>query len=160
MVHAEGGRATAKRQMTDHVNPVLTKSHPSFQTTALCFSFLFLAVNHQWHTYLPKNCVFRTKITTTWNTAQVLGTILHLAPPLLILCSWEYCLLITLNCLPVQSFHTSTVNLRVHTSVTFLVNSDKGNFSQYFSPNIWKPLFFTGNGLAGVQSVDSAIPSL
>ena len=30
-----------------------------------------------------------------------------------------------LNCLPVQSFHNSTANFRVHASVTFLVFSDE-----------------------------------
>ena len=49
----------------------------------------------------------------------------HCASPLLILSSWEHRLLITLDCLPGQSFHNSTANFRVHTSVTFLVNGDE-----------------------------------
>ena len=49
----------------------------------------------------------------------------HCAPPLLIQHSCEHCLQITLNCLPVQSYHNSTANFRVHASVTFLVNGDE-----------------------------------
>ena len=45
----------------------------------------------------------------------------HCAPPLPIPHSWERCLPITLDCLPVQSFHNTTVNFRVHACVTFLV---------------------------------------
>ena len=47
---------------------------------------------------------------------------LHCAPPLPIPCTWECCLPITLDCPPVQSFHNTTVNFRVHAHVTFLVN--------------------------------------
>ena len=48
----------------------------------------------------------------------------HCAPPL-IPRSWERCLPITLDCPPVQSYHNSTVNCRVHASDTFLVNGDE-----------------------------------
>ena len=47
---------------------------------------------------------------------------LHCAPPLPIPHSWERCLPITLDCPPLQSFHTTTANFRVHASVTFLIN--------------------------------------
>ena len=50
---------------------------------------------------------------------------IHCAPPLPIPRSWERCLPITLDCPPVQSFHYSTANFRVHASVTFLINGDE-----------------------------------
>ena len=51
--------------------------------------------------------------------------LLHCAPLLLIPRSSKCCLPISLDCLTVQSFHNSTTNFRVHTSVTFLINSDE-----------------------------------
>ena len=52
---------------------------------------------------------------------------------------------ITLNCPPVQSFHNSTANFRVHACVTFLVNGDKrpllmGCFLKHLemSPFFWR----------------------
>ena len=98
------------------------------------------------HTCLPKNCVFRNKNHQNseysiifWNTLEKVSAHLrssyqilrenrraiHCAPPLPILHSWECCLPITLNCPPVQSFHNSTANFRVHARVTFLINSDE-----------------------------------
>ena len=98
------------------------------------------------HTCLPRNCVFRNKnhqkpehsiifpntsanvSPHLWNKSsyQILQenqTAIHCAPPLPIPCSWERCLLITLDCPPVQSFHNITMNFRVHASVIFLVNN-------------------------------------
>ena len=82
---------------------------------------------------------------------------LHCAPPLMIPHCWEPCLPIMLDCLPVQSFHNSTMNFRVHASVTFLSTVTKGHFSWYAFLNVWKRLRFTGEGSAGVRSVDSAL---
>ena len=50
---------------------------------------------------------------------------LHCVPPLPIMCSWECCLPISLDCPPVQSYHNSTKNPRVHANVTFLINGDE-----------------------------------
>ena len=50
---------------------------------------------------------------------------------------------ITLDCLPVKSFHNSTANFRVHASVNFL-----------------KMVLQVCDGFAGVRSIDSAMLSL
>ena len=98
---------------------------------------------------LPQNCVFRNKnyqnlehstifINTLanispnlWNNSncQIIWenhrAVLHCEPPLPIPRSPECCFPITLNCLPVQSFHNSTANFKVDASVTFLVYGDE-----------------------------------
>ena len=55
--------------------------------------------------------------------------------PLLILRSWDCCLLIILDFVPVQSFHISTANFRVNASVNFLVFSDKRPLLMIFFPD-------------------------
>ena len=64
-----------------------------------------------------------------------------------------------LDCPPVQSFHNSTVNFRVHAVSPFSSTVTKGHFSRNAFLNIWKRLLFTGESFAGVWSIDSAMPS-
>ena len=120
------------------------------------------------HTCLPQNCIFRNKNhqnpehsiifqntsanvsphlcnTYSYQILQENQRAIHCAPPLSIRCSWEHCLLITLNCPPVQSFHNNIANFRVHASVTF--HMTKGHFSWYAFLNVWKHVLFTGDGL-------------
>ena len=59
---------------------------------------------------------------------------LQCAPPLLIPRSWERCLPITLDCPPVQSFHSTTANFKVHASVIFLVNGGKRPLLMVYFP--------------------------
>ena len=100
------------------------------------------------HTCLPPNCIFRNKNhqnpehsiffqNASANVSPHLSNkssyqivcencrALHCAPPLPIPCSWEHCLPIRLDSPPVQSYHHSTANFRVHASVTFLVYGDE-----------------------------------
>ena len=86
------------------------------------------------HQNLEQSIIFRNTSATVspylWNKSsyQILWEnwrAIHCAPPLTIPCSWEGCLPITLNCPPVQSFHNSSVNFRIHASVTFLLNGDE-----------------------------------
>ena len=67
---------------------------------------------------------------------------------------------ITLDCLPVQSFHNSIENFRVHANITFLINGDKrpllkGRFLKHLemSPFRWKRF-------CRAQSINSAMLSL
>ena len=62
--------------------------------------------------------------------------------------------------MPVQSFHNSTANFRVHASVTFLVYGDNTTYCGMLFLNIWKLLLFNGDGFAGVQTTDPAMISL
>ena len=105
-----------------------------------------------WHNFQGH---FGRRIPTFMTGYQILRknqrAILHCAPRLLILHGWECCLLITHDCLPVQSFHNRAVNFRVVT---------KGHISRYSSLNVRKHFFFTGDGLAGMQSAVSAMLSL
>ena len=91
------------------------------------------------HTCPPQNWVFRNKnhqnpehsiISETHQQIYQIFTgksqvSLHCAPPLPILRTWEHCLPITRDYMPVQSFHNSSANFRVQTSGTFLTNDDE-----------------------------------
>ena len=149
---------------------------------------LYCIVQQHWcshyHTCLPQNCVFRNKNHQNpehsiifWNTSANVSPhlwkkiqlpdfmgksqgILHCAPPIPILCSWERCLPIMFDCPPVQSFHNTTANFRVHASVTFSSTVAKDHFSWCTFLNIWKHLLFAGDGFGGVRSKDSAMFSI
>ena len=69
-------------------------------------------------------------------------------------------LLITLDCPLVQSFQNGTANFRVHTSLTFLINGDERPLLMGCFLKRLKRLLFTGDGFAGVRSIDSAMLSL
>ena len=89
------------------------KNHPNLE-----HSIVFRNTSAKVPPHLWNNSVYR--ILRENHTA-----ILHNALPLKIPRSWEFCLLITLDYPPVQSFHNSAANFRVHTSVTFLVYGDE-----------------------------------
>ena len=85
--------------------------------------------------------------------------ILHLTPPLLILYSRKWCLLIMLDFLPVQSFHNSSGNFKFQASL-FSSTVMKSHFSWRAIFDVWKHLLFTRDGFAGMRSIDSAMLSL